>query len=156
MTYRLVELELAAAGFDGDGNGLVRDGLLQRLLVVAGHALEAVDGHDVAAPLGDVALAVAGGVGVVLVSVDAAVADDEGERVVHHAAVAPAVLTVLGAVHQLLLRQRHQLAGHDLVDPFHRAHRRERPAATCSPCKRIAPSCKQCNAEIEKKKETYC
>lgn len=33
------------------------------------------------------------------------------------------------AVHQLLLRQRHQPPRPDLVQPFHRRHRRERPAA---------------------------
>mmetsp|Transcript_41349 Transcript_41349/g.107072 ORF Transcript_41349/g.107072 Transcript_41349/m.107072 type:complete len:218 (-) Transcript_41349:110-763(-) len=65
-------------------------------------------------------------VGIVLLGVDAAVADDVLEGVVHEAALAAVVAGV--AVHQLLLAQRHHLAGEDLVDALDGAGGGERPA----------------------------
>nr|ACR35951.1 unknown [Zea mays] len=59
---------------------------------------------------------------------DASVPLDVLERVVHEAAVAALVVHVV-AVHELLLRQGHQLPGHDLVDALHGRDGRERPAA---------------------------
>jgi hypothetical protein len=59
---------------------------------------------------------------------DAAVLDDPLEGIVHQAAVATLVARGAGAVHQLLLGQRHELAGGDLVDALHGAGGGERPA----------------------------
>mmetsp|Transcript_9889 Transcript_9889/g.25494 ORF Transcript_9889/g.25494 Transcript_9889/m.25494 type:complete len:307 (+) Transcript_9889:377-1297(+) len=42
---RLVELEGGLVGLDGDGNGLLRDGVLERRLVARWHVLEARDRH---------------------------------------------------------------------------------------------------------------
>ena len=71
-------------------------------------------------------------VGVVGLGVNATVVDDELESVLHLPAVAAAVLGV--AVNDLLLRQRHEVACHDLVDPLDGCHCRERPASTCNTC----------------------
>jgi hypothetical protein len=42
-------VELQLGGADGDGDGLLADGLAQRVLVRLGHILEAVNGHRLAA-----------------------------------------------------------------------------------------------------------
>src|SRR5688572_22555838 len=55
--------------------------------------------------------------GVVGLGVDPAIVDHELESVAHVSAIAAAVLAV--AVNQLLLRERHEVASHDLVDPLH-------------------------------------
>ena len=52
------------------------------------------------------------------------------EAVVHEAAVAPLVALRLAAVHQLLLREGHQLASRDLPRALQRARRAEGPAQT--------------------------
>ena len=59
---------------------------------------------------------------------DPSVPLDVLERVVHEATVAALVVDVV-AVHELLLRQRHQLPGPDLVYALHSRDGRERPAA---------------------------
>jgi len=59
---------------------------------------------------------------------DPSVPLDVLERIVHEATVAALVVDVV-AVHELLLRQRHQLPGPDLVYALHSRDGRERPAA---------------------------
>ncbi|BAS91899.1 Os05g0108450 [Oryza sativa Japonica Group] len=109
----------------------MRQRLHQRLLVVGRHVLVPGDGHHRRAlPL--VAVALLHGVRVRLLRAQPAGGGDVGEGVVHEAAIAP-VVPVRAAVDQLLLRQRRQVPRHDRVDPLHRRHRRERPAAAALP-----------------------
>uniref|UniRef100_A0A0A8Y7N5 Uncharacterized protein n=1 Tax=Arundo donax TaxID=35708 RepID=A0A0A8Y7N5_ARUDO len=129
-----VELEVPAGGLDGDADGLVRECLDQRLLVVGRHVLVPGDGDHLLAGGGGLVVAVAllHEVRVGLLRAQAAAAGDVGEGVVHDAAVA-AVVAVGAAVDELLLRQRRQVPRHDGVDALHRRHRREGPAATALP-----------------------
>lgn len=66
---------------------------------------------------------------VVLLRVDPTVVNDELEGVVHEAPVATCIVGPV-AVHKLLLRERDQLAGDNLIDALNSCDRRERPAAS--------------------------
>jgi hypothetical protein len=125
----VVEAERRVLAVDGHGHGLVGHGGRERGLVVARHVLVAPDGRGGGG--GRAAGPVTALVRVARLRGQPAAARDELEGVVHEAAVAALVHAADVAVHQLLLRQRHQPPRPDLVQPFHRRHRRERPAAAC-------------------------
>mmetsp|Transcript_15277 Transcript_15277/g.40294 ORF Transcript_15277/g.40294 Transcript_15277/m.40294 type:complete len:300 (+) Transcript_15277:1029-1928(+) len=98
-----VQLEGLLVSLDGHAHGLMRHGRLEGSLIVLWHILKAINGEGMLVQLDGLALAFRGGVGVVLLCVNAPVLHDELVGVVHEAT--PASLVFLRvAVHQLLLR----------------------------------------------------
>jgi len=96
-----------------DGNRHWADGgdeNLQRSLVVLGHVLVAA---QCCAHVGrrEFAGSIHTLVGVAGFGIDAVIGDDVLEGVVHQTAVAALVAKLLRAVHQILLRERNQIAG---------------------------------------------
>ena len=76
-----------------------------------------------------IAPAIASGVRVVRLGIDTAVLDNVGKRIVHQPTVAALVALGRGAVHQLLLRERHERMAGNLPGTFNGARGGERPAA---------------------------
>mmetsp|Transcript_29073 Transcript_29073/g.86083 ORF Transcript_29073/g.86083 Transcript_29073/m.86083 type:complete len:204 (-) Transcript_29073:246-857(-) len=74
-------------------------------------------------------LAVIGSVGIILLSINPTIADDELERIVHEATATALVLKSV-ALHELLLAERGELLRPDGVDALDRAGGRESPART--------------------------
>mmetsp|Transcript_34195 Transcript_34195/g.107831 ORF Transcript_34195/g.107831 Transcript_34195/m.107831 type:complete len:313 (+) Transcript_34195:696-1634(+) len=108
-----VHLEGHLVGFNGDGHGALGEGVHERGLALF-HVDPGVDGgarHGRA--LGGLALLLDGDVRVVIEGAEAAVGLGELEGIVHEAAVAALVHGV--AVHEVLLREVHELAGLDGV-----------------------------------------
>mmetsp|Transcript_2974 Transcript_2974/g.7195 ORF Transcript_2974/g.7195 Transcript_2974/m.7195 type:complete len:451 (+) Transcript_2974:1409-2761(+) len=122
-----VQLEVLVVGLDGHGDRVLANRLDHGVLVARGNVLKSVDAHHQAVLPGRVTLALHPAVRVVLLGVEAVVLH-ELEGVVHDAALA-AVVHRRVAVDQLLLAQRDQLAREHRVRAFHRARRREGPAA---------------------------
>ena len=124
-----VELEGVLRGVDGDGDRSHCSHRLHQLLLIPLRYVH--EAHIISARvLGVVpALVVDGLVGVGLLRVDAAIVLDVLEGVVHEAAVAPVVPVRARAVHQVLLRERHQVPGLPEVLPLQRSRGAEGPAA---------------------------
>lgn len=119
-------VRLENGGVDADGDGLLRHGRHQALLIFGLHHLKVADGGVVGRVV--VALAVLGGIrGVVGLQSDAALVHDPLHGPPWNAAVAASVLSaalleataVVGAVNDLLLGQGHELPrrdGHGALD----------------------------------------
>uniref|UniRef100_A0A8R7UI23 Uncharacterized protein n=1 Tax=Triticum urartu TaxID=4572 RepID=A0A8R7UI23_TRIUA len=121
-----VELPHEAPRVDGHRHGLRGGGPQQVRLAVGRHVPVPGDAHRGLVELGRLADAVDAQVRVAGLGGQAVVGHDELVGPAHEPAGAPHRLGV--AVHQLLLRQRHQLPLLDVVQPLHGRHRRERPA----------------------------
>ncbi len=124
-----IELEAGLVGLNGNRHGLLGDGGAESIGVLLGHIVVAGDGGGGGARRG-LARTVSSLVRVCLLSAQTTVVDDVLEGVVHQATVAALVAVAAGAVHQLLLGERHQLAGLDLGDTLDRAGGGESPAGS--------------------------
>lgn len=125
---RLVVLEVRVVGFDGDGDRVNHDCRLHLGLVLVLHVREVVDGGDDALLSSRPAHTILGGVVVVLLRVDPAVGHDVLEASLHDATLATVVALLRGAVHELLLGERAQLAGGEEERALCGAGGGERPA----------------------------
>uniref|UniRef100_A0A0E9XXM5 Uncharacterized protein n=1 Tax=Anguilla anguilla TaxID=7936 RepID=A0A0E9XXM5_ANGAN len=127
----LVELEGFVTGVDGDGDGAHRGhGLHQGALLPAGQVHEAGVVGGVVLGVVVARLIVSSQVRVGLLGVQAAVVLDVLEGLVHEAAVAALVPFRPGALHQVLLAQRHQRARLPELLALHGASGAEGPAGT--------------------------
>lgn len=123
-----VELEgqLAGVNSDGDGADSGHSGL-QRGLGAGLHIDVALDGGTDGVLL-ELAALIDGLVGVGHLSVNALVGDHVLESLVHQTALAAHVALGGGAIDEILLRKRHQLAGLQTVLTLHRGDGGESPA----------------------------
>ena len=122
-----IELEAGLVGLNGDRHGLLGDGGAESIGVLLGDIVVSGDGSSGSARR-RLARAVGSLVGVRLLSAQTTVVDDVLEGVVHEATVAALVAVAAGAVNELLLGERHQLAGGDLSDTLDGAGGGESPA----------------------------
>jgi len=118
-------VERPVGGVNGDGDGLLDEGVSQVLAIVGVDVGEAGDGEVTAVELAETVLS---GVGILSFGGDTAVLNDVVEGVVHQTTLAAQVSLESGTVDELLLGEGFGLGGLDELKGFEGAGGGEGPA----------------------------